>query len=403
MRKHMDLGSREAKIYLDHAAATPVRMEVIESIKSALLLSANPSSIHGEGAGVRSVIERARKNVAANINGLAHEIIFTSGSTEGLNIAIQGVVKEARNKHGQPHVITSAVEHPSILETLRVLETEGFEVTYLLPDESGVIAEKDLAKALKPETVLVALSYVNSEIGNVLSIPKIVKTIRSFRRNETGERYPYFLLDATQAVNVFELNVEKLGVDMLVLDGSKAGGLKGSGLLYIKDHVAIAPILFGGGQERGLRPGTPSVLAVESLRVALELSQKEAKKENQRLGELSDFFVLELRKNFPHIVINGDTDNLAPHIVSVCFPGLDAEWLVLALDARGISTSRGSACKSGKGNESESLRIINPRCAESSVRFSFGRETIKSDISKVIEELLEIVPKETREENDYLV
>ncbi|MDZ7725993.1 MAG: aminotransferase class V-fold PLP-dependent enzyme [Candidatus Campbellbacteria bacterium] len=213
-----------------------------------------------------------------------------------MNIAIQGTVKKAKELFETPHVVTSSIEHPAILETLRALEIEGVEVTYLTPNEKGVIDNKEFKDSLRKETCLAVFSYVNSEIGNILPVEELVRSLRHFRRHETGEKYPYFLLDVTQAATCFDLNVQKLGVDLLVLDGSKVGGLKGSGLLFVKEGVEIHPLLYGGGQEEGLRPGTENILAIESLRIALSIAQEKVEEESERLGEISRFFCRRINK-----------------------------------------------------------------------------------------------------------
>lgn len=379
----MEINPRE-KIYLDHAAATPVRPEILARIPELLEVFANPSSIHTGGVLAKSKISRARTKVSSVLFSLPDEITFTSGATESLNIAIQGVVKKVKHRVKVPHVVTSAIEHPSIRETLQALEKDGVEVTYLIPDKSGIVDPRDVEKALTDRTALVIFSYVNSEIGFVADISGYVKYLRKHRRNITGEKFPYFLLDATQATTCFDLNVQKLGADILIVDGAKIGALKGSGLLYVRRGVEIEPIIYGGGQEAGLRPGTQNVLAIDCLAEALSLAQAEVDTEHGRLRKLSEYFIESINREIPSAKMNGSRELRAPHIVSYCFPGVDAEWLVLALDAKGVAISRGSACKSAQGNESEVLKTISPDCAESSIRFSIGKNTRKEDLEKTV-------------------
>jgi len=368
------------RIYLDYAAGAPVRPEVSARISELLEMYANPSSIHTEGASVRILLEEARARAARVLGGRPDEIHFTSGSTEGLNIAIQGILLASKEIGEIPHVITSTIEHPAILETLKFLEKKGIEVEYLNPGKRGIVSLDDVRKTLKPQTTLIVLSLINSEIGTISP----TKELRVLKKGETQKTKPYIVIDATQAPLFYKLDVNALRADALVLDGAKIGGLKGSGLLYVRRGVEIAPILFGGGQEKGLRPGTQNILAIDSLVTALEFSAREVREMRARLQELSSFFIKRIQEEIPGISINGDPENSAPHIVSVCFPGIDAEWLVLALDASGVSVSRGSACKSGKGNESEVLRSINPECKENSIRFSFGRETTQEELERAI-------------------
>jgi cysteine desulfurase len=387
--KTQQVGSR---IYLDYAASTPLSDVTKELVSKMLNEHANPSSIHSEGMRMRSQIENARKRTAQVLGALPSEVYFTSGSTEGLNIAIRGIVSKAKEEFIQPHVITSAIEHPAIIETLKDLEKKGeVNVDYLVPCDDGAVSSFDFQKALRKETVLVALSLVNSEIGTLLPHKESVRELRRFRRNVTGKKYPYFLLDATQASLYYSLNVQKLSADILVLDGSKMGALAGSGLLYIRRDVSVAPILSGGGQEKGLRPGTQNFLGIETLATALEHAQVEFLANNKKTKKLCLGFLEKLKTNLVSVVINGSLENRSPHIISLCFTGLDAEWLVLQLDAAGVSVSRGSACKSGKGNESEVLSIINPECKKSSIRFSFGSQTTEAEVEKAVKIITRLV------------
>ncbi|MEX0909800.1 MAG: cysteine desulfurase family protein [Candidatus Paceibacterota bacterium] len=382
----------EPRIYLDYAASTPLSNETKKLVVDLLDEYANPSSIHREGVRERSRIEGARKRVSQLLGATPDEIFFTSGSTESLNIAIRGVIDKARETIPLPHAITSAIEHPAILETLKALERAGaVSVDYLTPDAEGVVSDSDLQKTLKKETVLIAFSLINSEIGTVLPHEKYTSVLRNFRKKVTGEKYPHVLIDATQAPLYYEVNVQKVAADLLVLDGSKMGGLKGSGLLYSRRGTGLSPTLFGGGQEGGLRPGTQNSLAIETLAATLETAQSKASLNSEKMKTLSQGFIEKLKVTLCDVSFNGSVENRSPHIVSVCFPEIDAEWLVLQLDAAGISVSRGSACKSKSGNESEVLSIINPRCKESSVRFSFGNQTTEEEIGKTVEIITHLV------------
>ena len=381
----------KARVYLDYAASAPLSQKVKSRLPELLSEYGNPSSIHKEGVEMRAGIERARKSVARCLGALADEIYFTSGSTEGLNLAIRGVLEKAQETNSKPHVISSVIEHPAIIETLKALEKTGVEVDYLLPGRTGVVSSQDIRSALKKETVLLVFSYIHSEIGAVLPLHEYIKELRLFRKKITGEKFPYLLIDATQAPLYHPLNVERMSADLMVIDGGKIGALSGSGVLYVKHHVSLTPVMFGGGQERGMRPGTQSVAAIKVIAEVLEDVQHDTNESAKRVKGLADFFVQRLRDKVPSAIINGQEDNLSPHIVSLCFPDIDAEWLVLQLDAVGISVSRGSACKSGKGNESEVLRFINPPCKESSIRFSLGRETTKEELEKTIEAVTRLV------------
>lgn len=381
--------SQSEVIYLDYAASAPLRPEVIELLQKEAKDFANPSSIHKDGMKARDILEVTRKKIASTLGASADEIIFTASVTESLNIATQGTLKAAKENFARPHVITSKIEHPSILNTLRAVEKGGVEVTYLTPDFSGQIDLQDLKDALRPETVLLAFALVNSEIGNIFPIKEVSQVIKKYRRDNSSS-YPYLLLDVAQAPLFLQMRVDQLGADLMAFGGAKFGALPGSGSLFIRKGTQIEPVIFGGGQERGLRPGTPNVLAIESLGLALELAQEEAEDQAVRLYDLKSRFIALLREKVANVKINGDEENSAPHIVSACFSGVDAEWLVLSLDARGIRVSRGSACKSGKGNESEALLVFDPECAGSTVRFSFGASTTKEGIVRTVEALQNI-------------
>lgn len=374
------------RIYLDYAASVPVRPEIQSVVMDSLSAHANPSSIHEEGVRVRLRIEKARKRIALLLGVLPEEIFFTSGSTESLNIALRGIALSPRAGAGR-NIVTSTIEHPAILETATSLEREGVGVHYLNPDISGFVSPDELASSLTPETLFCAFSHVNGEVGTTAPLEAYGKALRSFRRHNTGTKYPLLLVDATQSPLYTPLNIPKMSADVLVLDGSKIGGLRGAGVVYINRDIEIAPILFGGGQEGGLRPGTQNLLGIEAFAEALSLAQGEVRDSSEKVRELTEYFIHELTALNPNIVINGDRGRRSPHIVSVCFRGVDAEWLVLRLDAAGISVSRGSACKSGKGNESEVMRVLNPDCKESSIRFSFHPRTTSGEVDTTIKTL----------------
>jgi cysteine desulfurase len=377
---------KHKRIYLDYAASTPVRKEV-RSLAFELLNAhhANPSSIHSEGVAARARIDAARERSARVLGASSHEIYFTSNATEALNIAITGVVRAAKKNVAHPHVITSTIEHPAILETVRALKGEGVEVTELIPDTTGCIRASDIGESLKKETVLLAFSLVNAGMGTLFSVEGCAKELRRFRKkNAAHNAHPYLLLDATQAPLYFPLNVQKLHADLLVLDGGKIGGLVGSGLLYLRRGVHIEPILFGGGQERGLRPGTENLLGIETFATALFLAQSEATALAKTVGALSQLFTRRVLESVPNAKRNGTEKNSTPHIVSICFPGIDAEWLVIYLDAHGIRVSRGSACKDASKDDRNAPHSRNPECSRSSVRFSFGKETTLEEIETTV-------------------
>src|ERR1035437_3552754 len=367
-------------IYLDYASITPVDPKVRKEMDKWSKEPLNPSSIHSLGVKAKKTMESSRKSVAEFLNAHADEIIFTSGGTEANALALEGVArarhdfaKSAAFKNGiaKPHLIISAIEHSSDLETANMLEKRGVEVTRLTVDKNGLVSLEQLKKSIKPETFLVSIMTANNEIGTIEPIREIAKVIRDARKKYSSEAnkeseaafgarsssYPLFHTDACQAVLYQDLNVEKLGVDLLTLDASKACGPRGIGALYVKRRTPIEPLIYGGGQENGLRSGTENIPGIVGFAKALELAKKNMFKETQRILELRDYFEREVKRIKPDSIINA-ANTLAisampsvkqnkhvnfenekflrvPHISNISFPKVDAEMLVLRLDVKG--------------------------------------------------------------------
>ncbi len=387
-------------IYMDYASTSPLDPKVEVAMRPFWQRSfGNPSALHRLGVEAKNALADARRRIAAIISAASDEIIFTSGGTEGDNLAIMGVVHAAKKTIPKPHIITTAIEHSAILETCRALEAWGVEVTYLAVGPSGIIDPKQVKEALKKNTVLVSVMYANNEIGAVQPIIEIAKEIRHFKKNKTSHpHYPYFHTDATQAVNYLPLNVAKLGVDLLSCNASKIYGPKGIGALYKKRYVQLAEMTFGGSQEYGLRAGTENVPLIVGFAQAMEIAEKMKVKESARLAKLRDYFFSLIHKNFPDAFINGDKTRRLPNNVNVSFPGYESDFLVIELDARGVLVSGKSACKSGDGEVSYVINAIRPEAdeTEGSVRFSLGRTTTKDDIEYTIKSLKEIFKKQMR-------
>ncbi len=352
---------------------------------------ANPSSIHQEGVKARAKLEGARSDVARFLGAHADEIVFTSGGTESNNLAVFGI--------GGP-IITSVIEHPSILNACIRLEGAGEKISYLPVNSDGLIDPRILADKLKPDTRLVTLHYANSEIGVVQPIAEIAKVIRKHRKfNSTN--FPYLHLDACQATRFYDLNVAKLGVDLLTLNGGKIypapGGVygpEGSGVLFVKRGIKLKSMFVGGGQENGRRSGTENLPAIEGLAKALKLCEKLRDKETLNLTKLRDYFIEKLLK-IPDTVLNGSANFRAPHNVNVSFLNTDSEYVVLSLDAKGVACSSGSACSARSESASyvlKSLGVDNSR-AQSAVRFTLGRDTTKSDLNYVLKVLPQIIAR----------
>jgi len=378
------------RIYLDNAATTPLDKKVKKAMdKASCEIFGNPSSVHKEGIAARTAIEDARAKVADFFDAHSDEIFFTSGGVESNNLAILGVFKalEKNNiKFNDCHAITSAIEHSSVLDTFRSLESMGLAVTYVGVNEKGIIDPKDIKESLKPETRLVSIMYANNEVGSVQPIQEIAKVVRDYKKEKSGV-YPFFHTDAAQALNYLDVNVLKLGVDMLSGSASKIYGPKGAGMLFVKRNTDISPIVYGGGQEGALRPGTENTSSIVGCGEAVSVTAKIKEKETARMKNLNQYFISEINKNFPEAVINSNEEGL-PNIVNVSFPNTESEELVLRLDAKGIACAGKSACKT---EDEEVSYVVNAlgegHYPESAARFSMGRDTRKGDINYVVRTL----------------
>ncbi len=400
----------QKNIYLDHASAAPLDAEVFSVMKKYFLgIGANPSALHKEGLIARSAVEDARKKIAQIINARPNEIIFTGSGTESNNLAISGVLNTPRPA---PHIITTNIEHPSVLEVCKYLEKSGkAKVTYVEVEKNGIVDPKKIRAALKPNTVLVSVIYANNEIGTIQPIVEIAKEIRHYRKtrqdlvkNTRSCLVPLFHIDACQAINYLPVNVEKLGVDLMTFNASKIYGPKGVGALYKKGIVDISPIIQGGGQEFGLRSGTENVAGIVGFAKAMEIAESMKEKESKRLIKLRDYFFIKLQKNssLASVVVNGDIEKRLPNNVNISVPGIESELLVIELDAHGIAVSSRSACKTNDSDESYVIEALHKDQAgkkndlateEGSIRFSLGRATAKADIDATLKALKQIIAK----------
>lgn len=378
------------RAYLDHAALTPVDPQVAAALTEALVTVAsqgNPSSVHAEGRAAKTLLENARRSIASLLGVQADEVIFTSGATESDNIALQGTVAAAPFK--RPRVITTAIEHPAIRETLSALEDGGVDVVYLSVDKNGIISLDDLRAALTRDTVLVTLSYGNSELGTLQPAREIGRIVRQWRKTKDAERqFPYLHLDASQSAYFLPVGLDALQADLVTFDGSKLYGPPGSGVLCLRRGLDLKPVSYGGSQERDLRPGTQNVPVAVGLAKALELAKKRRDEESARLNKLSDRFVGLLRERIPNVLIQGEKGPRLPHFVSVCVPHMDAEFMVVKLDLAGIAVSTGSACRSIGGQGFSPIIAALPngaQCAAHTIRFSLGRSTRVPDIDRAAE------------------
>lgn len=382
-------------MFLDYASITPVDKRVAkEMARCEGLTFANPSALYSEALVAKELVQSARQKIADVINSQSKEIVFTSGGTESNNLAILGAFEKYKSKNFIPHFVTTAVEHPAVLEVCREVERRGGEVTYVSVSSEGIVNPKNIRDALKENTVLVSVMYANNEIGTIQPIKEIGRVIKEWRlKNKTA--LPYFHTDACQSALYLSLDVLKLGVDLMTLDAIKIYGPRGMGLLYIKNGVDLAPVIFGGGQEMGLRSGTENVPGIVGLAKALEIANDMRESESERLTLLRDFAIREILKTFPNATLNGSWENRLPSNINICFPGLDAEFAVISLDVHGLSASYSSSCRTLKEDSSsyviQSLRKID--CSQSSLRFTLGRESKKSDIDALLQALKKILIK----------
>ena len=395
------------RIFLDYASTTPISDNVREVMLPFLSEKFhNPSSIHKEGVDTKKVIESARDDVAKVLSVKTGDIYFTNGGTESANLAILGVARNYLedkdfSKNAKPHLIVGKTEHPAVLEAAKHLEDkEGVDVTYLDVNEKGSVNVDSVIKALTKNTVLVSVMYVNNEIGSITAVGKISRAIREWKKenNIELENYPFVHTDASQAPNYLSVQVEKLGVDLMTLDGSKIYGPKSSGILFKKQNVPILPIMFGGNQEEGLRSGTENVAAIVGFAKALTESQDMSEMESERLTALRDYFIDEVLEYFSKkdkdvVSLNGSKENRIANNINFCFKDHNGEFMVLKLDAKGVSVVSTTACKS---LEDKSFSYViealgKEGCESSSIRFTLGRSTTKEDLDKTLNILKEIV------------
>ncbi len=370
-------------IYFDNAATTPVRKEVFTAMKPYFsTYFGNPSSLHAKGLEARDAVEEARKLIAEILNCATDELIFTSGGTESVNLAIKGIAF-ARKKG---HIITQKTEHDAVLETCKWLEKQGFELTYLNVDEFGLVKPEQVEKHIRKDTILVSIMYANNEIGTIQPIKEIAEVCR---KHEV-----LFHTDACQAAGYLDMDVKNLGIDLMTINGSKIYGPKGVGLLFIKKGIEIEPLLHGGGQEYGLRSGTENVPAIVGFAKALELAQKEKVTEVQRLTALQDRLVSGLQR-IADSKLNGHPQKRLPNNVNVSIYGVEGEAVLLMLNEKGICASTGSACSTKSLEASHVLLAMgmSHEMAHGSLRFSLGKHTKEKDISRLMKVLPGIVKK----------
>ncbi|HZD59181.1 MAG TPA: cysteine desulfurase NifS [Anaerolineae bacterium] len=376
----------ERFIYLDYAATTPTKPEVVEAMMPYFTEKfGNPSSLYTEGRSARGAIEEARDRVAAFIGAESREIIFTSGGTESDNFAIKGVA-HANEKKGN-HIITTSIEHHAVLEPCHYLEKRGFEVTYLPVDEHGMVDPADVERAITGKTVLISIMHANNEVGTIEPIEEIGKIAR--------ERGIYLHTDAVQTFGHIPIDVNELGVDLLSVSAHKLYGPKGVGALYVRRGTRMVPFMHGGTQENNRRASTHNVPGIIGFAKAVEIAEREMASETKRLTELRDYLFRGIFERVENVRLNGHPTKRLPNNVSVCLAGAEGEAILLSLDMEGISSSSGSACTSGTLDPSHVLLAmgIPAEIAHSSLRLTLGDRTTKEDIDYVLDVLPPIVER----------
>ena len=389
--------AKNKKIYLDYAATTPVDPRVLRVMLPYFdKIYGNAGSLHSFGREAKAAIYKARKKIAEILNCRPEEIYFCGSGTESDNLAIFGVARA--NKNFGNHIITSSIEHPAVLESCHKLEKEGFQVTFLEVDQEGIVRLDSLKKAISDQTILVSVMYANNEIGTLQPIEEISQIIKEVKREreKRGVKVPiYFHTDACQAAGYLNLDVQKLGVDLLTLNGSKIYGPKGTGALFVRAGTKIEPLIFGGGQEGSLRSGTENTPGIVGLAEAFKIAQRERKKEVKREEKLRDYFIKEIMKKIPKVVLNGHPKKRLPNNVNVSILDIEGEAILLWLDKYGIAASTGSACHSESLEPSHVILALGRpyEYAHGSLRFTLGRWTKKEDIDYVLKVLPKVVKK----------
>ena len=372
-------------IYLDYAATTPLRPEARKAMQPFWGEAwGNPSSAHALGAEAQVAIESARGAVSTLIGAHPEEIVFTSGGTESINLAIQGVAL-ARGDAGE--LITSSIEHPATLEVARFLQSCGWRAIYLPVDSQGIVDPDDVRKAITSETVLVSVMHANNEVGTIQPVAEIGRIAR--------ERGVLFHVDAVQTAGKLQISVDQLGLDLLSISGHKIGGPKGVGALYVRRGTAIAPLIRGGGQQWGLRSGTENVPGIVGLGAAAGAAGKGIDVERSRLSELCDRLVDGLLYSIDGVRLNGHTSMRLPGFAHFCFEGLDGHWLVKELSREGIYAATGSACSSGRSEPSHVLVAMGvpENLARGALRLTLGWATTADEIRHAITMIPQVVER----------
>ena len=373
-------------IYFDNFATTSLNEEIFNEMKKFLIFNySNPSSLYEFSQKSRVAIEKSRENISNYINAEKNELFFTSGGTEADNWALMGLTLFKGRKNG--HIILTAFEHSAIIETAKFLENRGFDVTFINPNKEGFIDKKDIVDAIREDTILVSVMYVNNEVGTIQDIKKICSFVKKKNPNIV------FHTDAVQALSEIKIDVKDLNVDLLSVSGHKVHAPKGIGALYIKSGTEIENFIFGGSQERSRRAGTENVAGIVGFSKAIDILRDSREKNVSKRFALREYFLKILNENFSRFNINGSLENRYSGNINISFPRVDKEMLIMSMDFRGICISGGSACSSGAVEKSHVLDAmgIEEELKNSAVRISFGENNTFEEIDEFILALKEII------------
>ncbi|MCU9613975.1 cysteine desulfurase [Caldibacillus lycopersici] len=377
------------KIYVDHAATSPMHPEVIKVMTDLMpKFYGNPSSIHHFGREARHIVDQARTTAAKSIHADFTEIIFTSGGTEADNLALIGTA--TANENRGKHIITTQIEHHAVLNTCKFLEKNGFEIEYLPVDQYGIVRMEDLKKALRDDTILVSVMFANNEVGSIQPIAEIGQLLKNHPA--------YFHTDAVQAYGVIPINVQEMGIDMLSVSAHKLNGPKGIGFLYVKNGTKMTPHLYGGEQERKRRAGTENVPAIAGFAKAISESLRTQTEKINRYKQFKARFIEILTEEAIDFRVHGLAEHTLPHVVNISFTGINVEQMLVNLDLEGIAASSGSACTAGSLEPSHVLRaMFGSDSSElyNSIRFSFGFGNSLEQIETVARKTAKIVKRLT--------
>ncbi|MEO0130739.1 MAG: cysteine desulfurase NifS [candidate division WOR-3 bacterium] len=374
------------RVYLDYNSSSPIDKEVKEAIMPFLEDKfGNPSNLHSFGRETREAIESARKKIAEFLNTKPERIFFTSGGTESCNWAIKGIAFANRNKGN--HIITSSIEHSSVLNSCLALKDFGFEITFLPVDEYGMVDIDYLKKSIKKNTILVSIMHSNNEVGTIQPIEEISQILKNYDI--------LFHTDAVASAGKIKLDVRKLGVDLLTISGHKIHAPKGIGILYIREGVKIENLIHGGHHEQSKRAGTENLIGIVGMGKACEILMRDMEKDVKRIRELRDYLEKKILENIEDIKINGHLEKRLCNTTNISFGYVEGEALLVNLDLEGIAVASGSACASGEPEPSHVLKAMNVpiEYINSPVRFSLGRENTKEEIDYTIEVVIKVVKR----------